>query len=896
MGIKISTVMPVYNSAEYLHKTIDSVLAQTLREIELICVDDGSTDSSVSIIQKYARRDKRVRLVRQKNQYAGIARNNGLQYARGEYVHFMDSDDWIEPNAYEKLYNRVKDSKDDICIFFHYDYDNDSHEIYSKPHYIHQIEKIGESFYTNFEKDPRYFVYNAVVPWNKIYRRDFLTEYKFQFSGLQCANDRSFYFATVLKAKKIQIYNDFLLYYRMNNAGSVAGAGRLKNFDCHFRSMEEILGYCKDLPPVEYNMVVDVCMKDMFSFFDKATGCTKLEIWQKMYENFAGLDLAYSENHEINHYFNWYESYVSIKERLYPKEKVIISLTSFPPRIPYISKCIESLLMQSLYVEKVLLWLADTQFPHGNEDLPEDLTSLIGSRFEIRYCEDIRSYKKLIPTLRTDSDAVIITVDDDIEYNFDMAKNLYLSYLSDPKSVHAHRVTKMFVWENDKIRNLPGGNRFYSGAHVLNKPVGVGGVLYPKNCFYKDILNTQLFMELAPTNDDQWFWCMANLNGFFVRSIKNKILKLRYIEGTQEEALTKINDQGENLFYVQLKNLMDYYPRWRNMLENAYPMNYSKAEYVGTLHEELDTWRQKLNKLKTEFQEAACDSLELRVEKEDYNFYRSLAPKEYRRVLKKWAMRVRGKEINLSHPATFSEKIQWFKLYRSTRLKAKLSDKYLVRKWVEKKIGSQYLIPLIGVYKRFEDIDFETLPKKFALKCNHGSGWNEIVFDKDNLNKDELKEKVDRWMTTNFAYKVGLELHYKYIKPRIVIEEFMENKGGSLWDYKFACFDGKVKFIWVDTDRYTSHRRTLFDREWNVLPFMLEYPVDEILPEKPKQLQDMIVLAEKLAKGFSHVRVDFYLLNDGSIKFGEMTFTSGSGMDRFVPQYFDRVLGDLIKI
>ena len=215
---------------------------------------------------------------------------------------------------------------------------------------------------------------------------------------------------------------------------------------------------------------------------------------------------------------------------------------------------------------------------------------------------------------------------------------------------------------------------------------------------------------------------------------------------------------------------------------------------------------------------------------------------------------------------------------------------------MEKKIGSQYLIPLIGVYKRFEDIDFETLPKKFALKCNHGSGWNEIVFDKDNLNKDELKEKVDRWMTTNFAYKVGLELHYKYIKPRIVIEEFMENKGGSLWDYKFACFDGKVKFIWVDTDRYTAHRRTLFDREWNVLPFMLEYPVDEILPEKPKQLQDMIVLAEKLAKGFSHVRVDFYLLNDGSIKFGEMTFTSGSGMDRFVPQYFDRVLGDLIKI
>ena len=633
----------------------------------------------------------------------------------------------------------------------------------------------------------------------------------------------------------------------------------------------------------------------MFFYFGRASGRTKVEIWQKMSDYFSGLDLPYSENSGVSRYFDWYESYIAIKNALVPKERVVISLTSFPARIGYVSQCIESLLMQSLRADKVLLWLAGTQFPNGRADLPPSLTELEGERFEIRFCEDIRSYKKLIPTLRTEPSTVIITADDDIVYHFDMAKNLYLSYLRFPDSVHAHRVTKMFVWEGNRIRHIPGGAHYYSGAHALNKPVGVGGVLYPKGCFYKDILDEKLFMSLAPTNDDQWFWCMANLNGYFVRSVKNKILKLRYIEGTQEVALTNINDRGENLFYVQLKKLTDHYPRWREMLEKARPIPESKAEYVGIVHEELDEQRKKLNKLKAEFQSAVCECAGLPQVREDYGFYSSVSPKEYRRALKKWAMRVRGKEINFSAPATFSEKIQRMKLYGSTRRKAKLSDKYAVRKWVKRKIGAEYLIPLLGAYRKFDDIDFAQLPQKFALKCNHGSGWNVIVTDKDNLNIGELKKKVDDWMAADFAYKAGLELHYRYIRPRIVIEEFMENEGGSLRDYKFLCFGGRVRVIWVDTDRYTAHRRTLFGRSWNVLPFMLEYPVDEIVPEKPARLQEMIALAEKLAAGFPQVRVDFYLLNDGSIKFGEMTFTSGTGMDRFIPQFYDRLLGEAVR-
>ncbi len=887
--------MPVYNSAQYLKQAIDSVLNQSLHDIELICVDDGSTDSSVQIIQDYCYADKRVILVQQKNSYAGVARNNGLALACGEYVLFMDSDDYLADNALKLLYELVKDTHEDMCIFFHKEFDNITGKIVERPHFYRNKTKENETVITSFYEDPKHFIYNAVVPWNKIYRRDFLIKYSFAFSPLQCANDRSFYFATILKAKKIKIFNNYLLYYRVNNPTSVAGLGRLKNFDCHFRSFEEILNYTKDESPEVKNMVIDACMKDMFSFFRKANAKLKLTIWQKMTAYFQKYNFARSENKEIPHYFYWYDEYSAIRNVTIPEEQVIISLTSFPKRIPTIYLCVESLLMQSLQVEKVILWLARDQFPKLNEDLPETLLELQSERFEIHYCEDIRSYKKLIPTLREFPHTIIITVDDDVEYNLDMARTLYLSYKQFPHSVHAHRVTKMYVWSND-IKTIPGGEYYYSGAHCLNKLVGVGGVLYPPDCFYKDILKNDLFMKLAPTNDDQWFWCMANLNGYLVRSVKNKILKMNYIEGSQEVALTKINDQGENLFFIQLKNLMEAYPEWATMLHNAYPEQYSKAEYIGLLHEKLNSLRQQLNKIKVEFTLKAENLLGLPCSQENYFYYRNMRKKDYPRAIKNWALRVRGKEINFSNPASLTEKIQWLKIHQSTRLKAKLSDKYRVRKWIEKKIGKEYLIPILGVYKHFKDINFDKLPQKFALKCNHGSGWNIIVTDKNNLNLPQLQEKVEKWLRTNFAYSVGLELHYKYIKPRIIIEQYMENTNNNLNDYKFFCCNGKVEMIWVDTDRYTAHKRTMFDTNWHVLPFKYEHPIDEIIPEKPQNLEKMIELAETLSSGFNQVRVDFYLLNDGSIKFGEITFTSGSGMDRFIPQIFDRYYGEKIVL
>lgn len=213
---------------------------------------------------------------------------------------------------------------------------------------------------------------------------------------------------------------------------------------------------------------------------------------------------------------------------------------------------------------------------------------------------------------------------------------------------------------------------------------------------------------------------------------------------------------------------------------------------------------------------------------------------------------------------------------------------------MKEKIGEEYLIPLLGVWDNFDDIDFDKLPNKFVLKANHGCGWNIIVKDKNNFNKSDAKGKFDEWMNTNYAFKFGLELHYKNIKPKIIAEKYIENDEGLL-DYKFLCFNGKVEYVWVDSGRFTAHRRDIFDLDWNLQPFIINHPNAEKTPKKPNKLKKMIELATKLSKDFAHVRVDFYEV-DGQIYFGEMTFTSESGVGKFYPEEYDLKLGQMIKL
>lgn len=239
------------------------------------------------------------------------------------------------------------------------------------------------------------------------------------------------------------------------------------------------------------------------------------------------------------------------------------------------------------------------------------------------------------------------------------------------------------------------------------------------------------------------------------------------------------------------------------------------------------------------------------------------------------------------------------KLYDTTILKTKLTDKYLVREWVQEKIGQKYLIPLIGVFDSLDEIDINKLPEKFVMKTNHGSGCNMIVKNKNELNWSEVEKNFNKWMSINFAWMQGLELQYKDIKPIILVEHYIENNGNNLFDYKFYCFNGKAKYIQVIGNRNINKhfaQEAFYSVEWKMQDFTLTYPRYENDIDKPKNLKEMIKIAEELAKDFIYVRVDLYELDDGAIKFGEMTFTPASGFDNWKPKKMNYILGDMIKM
>ncbi|WP_022778693.1 ATP-grasp fold amidoligase family protein [Butyrivibrio sp. AE3009] len=254
-----------------------------------------------------------------------------------------------------------------------------------------------------------------------------------------------------------------------------------------------------------------------------------------------------------------------------------------------------------------------------------------------------------------------------------------------------------------------------------------------------------------------------------------------------------------------------------------------------------------------------------------------------------------GVRCNLKNPVKYTEKMQWAKLYRRNELLTTLTDKVAVREWVANRIGKEYLIPTIGdVFTNADDIRFDSLPQRYVIKTNNGSGFNIIVNDNETVNIRKVKKKLNGWLSCNYAYTL-FELQYKDIKPKIYIEEnLLSDEMIDMPDYKFFCFGGKVFCSYTRTE-YTNHsdgKLGFFDRDYKLMPYhRSDYaPLTKQL-EKPKNYELMVELAEKLSFGFSHVRVDLYNIG-GKVYFGEMTFTNAGGLCQFEPDEFDRILGD----
>ena len=280
----------------------------------------------------------------------------------------------------------------------------------------------------------------------------------------------------------------------------------------------------------------------------------------------------------------------------------------------------------------------------------------------------------------------------------------------------------------------------------------------------------------------------------------------------------------------------------------------------------------------------------------EYYYYKLLPEERYEEELKEWYYNKTGEVLHLDHPVTYNEKIQWMKLYDSTSKKTLLADKYRVRDWVAEQIGQQYLIPLLGVYDHFDEIDLDALPDRFVIKTNHAYKTNWIVTDKSAFDRKAAKLFFDKAMQRDFAYRSGLQLHYKGIERKLIVEEYLENSTENLDDYKVYCFGGKAECIEYMTGRNQELRAAFYDTEWNLLPIRrMAEPCEQTI-ERPQNLEKLIELAEILGRGFAHVRVDFYLPNDGSIRFGEMTFTPANGIRKWDPPEYNRIYGDLIRL
>ena len=273
--------------------------------------------------------------------------------------------------------------------------------------------------------------------------------------------------------------------------------------------------------------------------------------------------------------------------------------------------------------------------------------------------------------------------------------------------------------------------------------------------------------------------------------------------------------------------------------------------------------------------------------------YNGLSDEKYLKKIYKVRM---DKKLDLESPKTFNEKLQWLKLYDRKPIYSVMVDKYEVKNYISERIGSEYVIPTLGVYDSFDDIDFDKLPESFVLKSTHDSGGLVIVRDKSKLDKEKARAKIEKSLARNYYYH-GREWPYKNVKPRIIAEQYMEDSASSeLPVYKIMTFGGVPKIIQtIQGDKTAKETIDYFDTDWNLLELRQNFPNSEKPLTRPENLEKMLELAAGFSQGFAFLRVDFYEIN-GKVYFSEFTFYSDSGMAKFIPDEWDLRLGEWIKL
>jgi lipopolysaccharide biosynthesis glycosyltransferase/glycosyltransferase involved in cell wall biosynthesis len=272
---KISIVIPVFNQEKYIEQCLSSIQSQAFGNLEIIVVDDGSTDSTLAILRRLRDGDERIIILEQSNKGAGAARNFGMTFATGDFVHFVDSDDWLEPDAYSKLIGIQSSNPSDIIVFFYNRFDNNTGEFRKV-----QLFPLAPSTTKNLHtiSDKQTLLNTSVVPWNKLYRKEFLDRTKARFDETKVANDRTFYFKSVLDAESICLFAEALINYRVNNESSLIGSSRATHIQDLVAAYTSTFDTCKGLDSESREKIIKATINDLFGVYEKAKLDQKLRM------------------------------------------------------------------------------------------------------------------------------------------------------------------------------------------------------------------------------------------------------------------------------------------------------------------------------------------------------------------------------------------------------------------------------------------------------------------------------------------------------------------------------------------------------------------------------------------------------------------------------------------
>lgn len=586
----VSVVIPVYNAEKYLREALDSIINQTYINLEIVCVDDGSTDSSPEILEEYKAKDNRIVVYRKENSGGGAARNYGIERTTGDYLYFFDSDDIAKNSLIEKALSKAVETNADIVAFDAYTFKDDNIELKTLKKGFNRsiLEDFDKETFSYKDFPNKILSIINIVPWNKLIRREIVMKNNVRFDEISSSDDLTFSVMCAAVANKIAVMNEVLLYYRLGHAGTITSTMRNKLFNVKL-ALESVERQIKALPYAEeiklslyYLIIENYCFIFSNYTYDFETQQSK-DYYNFIRERFLDDELGSLTCEDIGN-MRIYVMYESIKKHSYEEmlalrsRDITVSLTSYPGRISYVHSVIENIAAQTLKPKRVLLWLAKHQFPNGNEDLPQNLLDCVSrGEVEIRWCDDdLRSHKKYFYTMQEYPEDIVITVDDDLVYPPDMIFNLYQSYLAFPDCVSGMRVHVIGVdRKNEKIIDYSKWMKQYDRDILIPSTqffaTTGAGCLFPPGTVDSHAFNKEKIFELCPFADDIWMNFMVLAKGVkTVCAVRN--FGLRY-SAPQENSLFIYNssnnkneeqfnavrdwlekDFGENYFFDQVSN------------------------------------------------------------------------------------------------------------------------------------------------------------------------------------------------------------------------------------------------------------------------------------------------------------------------------------------------------